>query len=500
MNTISDLKPCLDEIKTLDNLFNHPGFRLIFIDDDGSMSLEGPFDEESRQKVQGGYRCISHVWGTADKTKDYAWEGHGITNVTWKVEVREEKRKRVMQVFKHHRGYWWMDVFCTNQEDENKPLDVMGDIYRNCRECVCLLDTICDVSGYTSEREVWKSMAEYVKSCLEVYVISNRVHEPDISGSITEGMGTIAENLVKKYGKYFTSIQHCNWFHRVWTWQEAVLPPKLLFCSEQAGSYKYDPFDHMCLKGLFMYNFKDIRYFDEYGHVGVSNMSLHECLPIIKSIVSITILCRERSNIWDNVASAFISTRKCTNKEDYVYGIAGILDVFIPGNLALDGAMRELEKGLQRHGIFIGCGRYKYSDPDVLSTLYNTIRPIDGITVLGPVYDIKTLGNFSPNVNVQDHKKYGEILYKNKYKHTDDWLGRRYKHVKYKYEMKKHTIFLENGNYNVGDVPEFTRIGRNGCTFESCGSGYKKNEIFEIVGNRVKVVGYIGKNGIGQWE
>jgi hypothetical protein len=84
MDTLSLDKLALND---LDKLFNHKGFRLIFIDDDGSMSLEGPFDGKTVQ-----YRCISHVWGTADKTKDHVWKDHPIKGVAWKVEVREEKR------------------------------------------------------------------------------------------------------------------------------------------------------------------------------------------------------------------------------------------------------------------------------------------------------------------------------------------------------------------------------------------------------------------------
>jgi hypothetical protein len=33
-----------------------------------------------------------------------------------------------------------MDVFCTDQESSNKPLSIMGDVYRDCTECICMLD------------------------------------------------------------------------------------------------------------------------------------------------------------------------------------------------------------------------------------------------------------------------------------------------------------------------------------------------------------------------
>jgi hypothetical protein len=70
----------------MDRLFSHPGFRLIFIDDDGNMSLITSLDYQEAI-LEKGYRCISHLWGNATR-----WEDHPIQNVAWGVEVREEKR------------------------------------------------------------------------------------------------------------------------------------------------------------------------------------------------------------------------------------------------------------------------------------------------------------------------------------------------------------------------------------------------------------------------
>lgn len=46
----------------MDNLFDHPGFRLIYVDDDGNMSLITPL--EHKEDIENGYRCISHLWET----------------------------------------------------------------------------------------------------------------------------------------------------------------------------------------------------------------------------------------------------------------------------------------------------------------------------------------------------------------------------------------------------------------------------------------------------
>src|ERR1700759_1591098 len=109
----------------MDKLLEHPGFRLIYVDDNGNMSLITPLLDGSEDVLEKGYRCISHLWGEATR-----WNNHPVENVTWGVDVREEKRDKLLQIFNHFKGYWWVDVFCTNQDSNNKPLSIMGDVYR----------------------------------------------------------------------------------------------------------------------------------------------------------------------------------------------------------------------------------------------------------------------------------------------------------------------------------------------------------------------------------
>lgn len=456
----------------MDNLFSHPGFRLIFIDDNG-MSLITPL-EHKEDVLKNGYRCISHYWGPNPPS----WKSHPVKGVKWSVHVRKEKRERVLQVFNHHKGYFWMDVFCTNQDDDNKPLDVMGDIYKECKECIAMLDIICDIPGSISDASVWKAIAENMQ---------------DIIGKYDE--------LAEKYLKYLASIEHCNWINRVWTWQETALPPKMLFCNEQAVTQVYDPFDAKFLNELFSHMFvKSIMEFDGDDHIYIYRTLLPRYLLVINPLRTIMTICERSFDIWDNVTLAFDSPRKCTKKEDYIYGIIGILNISVPIGLTLENAMVTLDIELQKRGIFIGPGRCKRLGYETLNTLFRTRRPMDGITVLGKIDDISILGKFNPNVDIMGHKRYGKILSKVKYEHRDDWLYERYKHVRYKYEMESCTIFLEHGDYSVGNTIETTKIGRKESTFKRYGSGYKRNEIFKIRGHLVEVVGYIGKNGIGQWE
>jgi hypothetical protein len=52
--------------------------------------------------------------------------------------------------------------------------------------------------------------------------------------------------------------------------------------------------------------------------------------------------------------------------------------------------------------------------------------------------------------------------------------------------------FLWNDGGKDGDRSLWTtKIGRKNCTFRHRGWGHEENEIFEIVGSRVKIIGYI---------
>src|SRR5690349_3785723 len=93
----------------MDILFSNRLFYLIHVDVNDKTSLVKPFGNAEMQKdiQEKGYRCISHMWGTGDKTVDYVWKDHGIVGITWDVETRKEKRERLLQIFRYHKGYFW---------------------------------------------------------------------------------------------------------------------------------------------------------------------------------------------------------------------------------------------------------------------------------------------------------------------------------------------------------------------------------------------------------
>lgn len=460
----------------LENLFKNKDFHLIHVEDNGKMSLVTPYKDKSVRKKIREYRCISHVWGTGDKSKDYIWKDHDVKGVTWKVEVRKEKRERIMQIFNHHKGYFWLDVLCTNQDTNDKPLDVMGDIYRRCKECVCLLDTVCDVPGFDSERELWIDVAKDVKEYMETDMERMDNKYDNLYKRIECNSSDIS--FGEKYLQYLMSITTAKWFQRVWTWQEAALPPKLLFCSEQARTYRYDPYSAKLLERLFPYKCveKDLLRMS-YGDFTISHVDrdssekLGHYSAITHYIMSIKFFSAKRDDIWDNVKTMVVSEKECTIREDLVYGVTGILDVTVQADAPFYYAVSRLKDGLQVHGIsYIETQPYVWN-PKQLRDLYVGTTFVDGFRVPG---EISNAPDEFGDYNVLGYEEY-EVSKKNTHKdgirytcihETGFWdvwfrndysITRTYEEGSGKKQIRK---------YDIGDTMKFTKIGRKGATFE----------------------------------
>jgi hypothetical protein len=254
----------------MNKLLSHPGFRLIYVEEDGHMSLITPL--EHKEAIKNGYRCISHLWGNATR-----WHNHPVHDVEWGVEVREEKRDKLLQIFNHFKGYWWMDVFCTDQDSNNKPLSIMGDVYENCKECVCLLD-------------------------INIPYILNQPKKTWIKST-----NVIIDHM--------TNVRTCKWNKRVWTFQEWILPPKILY-TEEIGD------------NLSMVNPDILR--DHIKSIGLQVFFL-----TTSNIQNDALFERRKENQSSMIKTLMKSGRECKNPEDYYYGIAGAFGISLRNGLPL---------------------------------------------------------------------------------------------------------------------------------------------------------------------
>jgi hypothetical protein len=273
------------------------------------MSLKGPFNDayfDGYKVIPAGkdvslrqhiiyekYRCISHLWGK----KPPIWYDHPVQGSDWPVEMREEKRDKLKQILYQIGGYWWVDVFCTNQADDNRPLEIMGDIYKNCGECICMID-------YTDEC-----------TTLENCIINGDV-------SVTN--------------KYMDELDKSIWFTRIWTFQEYMLPERVCHTSEKYTGTAYfisptqlrDAYD------------RGIKFDNNTRYRG--NLTAY-FLKEIKDITSI--------NINSVVDSIMDGKKQCENKEDYYYGIAGMFGIWLTPGQSYEIVEKEFMEKCNTRGI-----------------------------------------------------------------------------------------------------------------------------------------------------
>jgi hypothetical protein len=319
-------------------LLNKTNFRLLFVDENDNMSIIIPANnpQEKVNVKKRGYRCISHLWGANAR---HPWKDHNVVGVEHDVEIRDSNKKKCLELFMKHKGYWWMDVFCVNQvgNDEKKPidkgaLDIMGYIYKNCKECYCILDGLNNISGQDLD---------------EANFMYNLDEDDDIFDMTLE-----KSNVGREIYPFLFYITGSDWVNRVWTLQECVLSEKVYFVAEYDGSPIVSLDDVICL----CENLENV-YSEETGWSveGLNGGDIPEYpqeladkyekgIRVLREIRKIALeytnlkSMRElrRENTTESTLGILeqltYSYRKSTKEVDYVYGVAGLLDITVKGD------------------------------------------------------------------------------------------------------------------------------------------------------------------------
>ncbi|KAI7887137.1 hypothetical protein K492DRAFT_221180 [Lichtheimia hyalospora FSU 10163] len=283
----------------LSTLLANPHFLLLHVPENGAkmqivQPAEDPYHRERMVKrineakdIPSFYYALSHLWGIS-KDNPQLWEeiGEYVDDIEGQpakpVSMRPEKRNTLLGLLKDHPdSYWWIDVLCARTDT---PLDIMGDIYRCCLECIAMID--CE-PGLLSKLHTEPNKR---KELVDLGWIS-AMEEPSPEDLLY---------LKQQYDKYpellyhLIKLQQIEWWKRVWTWQEMALP------------------------------FGVVRLIAETG---------------IQRLQSNTITVDNLVNSFINAADVIIyaeektlgdSTRRCMDPVDYVYGVLGMLNIKIP--------------------------------------------------------------------------------------------------------------------------------------------------------------------------
>ncbi|KAI7875680.1 hypothetical protein K492DRAFT_28496 [Lichtheimia hyalospora FSU 10163] len=163
------------------------------------------------------YYALSHLWGITEDNR-HLWHeiGNYVDDENGKpvdpVSMREEKRDTLLRMLEDSPdSYWWIDVLCARSDT---PLDIMGDIYACCLECIAMVDCkpslipLLHTMVPALEGSPWDKRDHDGHADLDYYLPYKQLYD------------TEHPHLVER----LFELMQSKWWQRVWTWQEMALP------------------------------------------------------------------------------------------------------------------------------------------------------------------------------------------------------------------------------------------------------------------------------------
>lgn len=153
------------------------------------------------------YDALSYRWGDPE-SKQCILVNQTQTLVTANLHmallrVRQKDEKRTI----------WIDQLCIDQDNKvEKAMQVrlMGEIYSNCTQCLIWMDEIADSFPLSDARSVLEMLS---------WIADRDLPIPACLGSVSAFQGPIQ-------ALRSISVDQHPWWERIWTIQEAILPPR----------------------------------------------------------------------------------------------------------------------------------------------------------------------------------------------------------------------------------------------------------------------------------
>ncbi|KAI7887300.1 hypothetical protein K492DRAFT_189235 [Lichtheimia hyalospora FSU 10163] len=314
--SISSENPLDDHVKQrfekgLSALLADPYFLLLHVPENGAkmhivQPAEDPYHRERMVKrineakgIPSFYYALSHLWKIS-KDDPQLWEdiGEYVNDLDEQpakpVSIRPEKRDTLLGLLKDHPdSYWWIDVLCARTDT---PLDIMGDIYRCCLECIAMID--CEPSVLSGLHTEPNKRKEYID-----FDWTDAMVEPSSEDLL------YCKQIYEKYPELLyrlAKLQQSEWWNRVWTWQEMALPFGNVRLTAETGTQGLQS-DTITVDDLIN-NFKNA--WDLMLYVDITDDVDYEDIDGYRDLCPSWICC--------------------TNPVDYVYGVLGMLNMKIP--------------------------------------------------------------------------------------------------------------------------------------------------------------------------
>ncbi|KAJ8652899.1 hypothetical protein O0I10_011433 [Lichtheimia ornata] len=277
------------------------------------------------KRIPSFYYALSHLWGLR-KDNRYLWNeiGEHVDDEQGQpvkpVSMRPEKRDALLALLKDHPdSYWWIDVLCARTDT---PLDIMGDIYACCLECIAMIDCeptliskIHTMSDAVDEAEkLWRESGEG-------FLTTQQLH------------GTKSSQLMELV---YTFLQS-EWWQRVWTWQEMALP---------MGDVRFMAETDTCLPQTNTITLNELLGFRSVLPISETlrpdivreNHGLWTPFEFHRRLSAIYFARESKSHrikarnarLHSIMMSLMYSNRRCYDPCDYVYGVLGAMQIKIP--------------------------------------------------------------------------------------------------------------------------------------------------------------------------
>lgn len=159
------------------------------------------------------YEALSYVWGDSEKTEQIHIAGRGIVSVTpglhdALVRLRHPSRPRTM----------WIDQLCIDQDnarEKTHQVNLMREIYKKCIQCLIWFGEL--------PKDITKNDARGALDVIAVY--AGKFDSSEQRAKLPSSLSTLGK--LKNACRAFQLFVQNDWWTRIWTVQEAVLPPEL---------------------------------------------------------------------------------------------------------------------------------------------------------------------------------------------------------------------------------------------------------------------------------
>ncbi|KAI7875870.1 hypothetical protein K492DRAFT_220602 [Lichtheimia hyalospora FSU 10163] len=328
-------------------LCQNPDFRLLHVTQQKKtfkMQLVRPCIHTGHQQrvLEQGYYVLSHLWGNAKVYPLWSVDGFISDKEGQKVDsipMRPEKRDTLIALLKKYvNSYWWIDVLCARVDT---PLMIMG--------------TLIDIPEPYSVHRL-EALSGALSKASGGYYYANRLahRRPDITSQQVESLAfsgiSSIHGIEETFGKELNvviQIIQSQWFTRVWTAQEFLLPTQVIIMPEhRASAPSRYPVDFALLEKITERLDTIYRILDRIPALEKSTQHL----LLTRKLRNKHVFCdrsRQHQGVRDiynqndgssrviprlrNVFEALeSSSRVCAFPVDYVYGVIGMLELDVP--------------------------------------------------------------------------------------------------------------------------------------------------------------------------